>query len=140
MQSLLLILTVLAAVASACEWGWEEYNGHCYRLQSRRNTWTIHNFECVYEGGTLTSIKSEGENDFIRGLAGGREVYIGGASFGYSWEWADHSSFYGYSNWADQSDSYPPRGRPCIVMNPSGQWEAHCCANPPQAAVCVRRW
>lgn len=42
------------------------YSDNGILLQSRTNTWTIHNFECVYEGGTLASIKSEGENEFIR--------------------------------------------------------------------------
>ncbi|GMR33210.1 hypothetical protein PMAYCL1PPCAC_03405 [Pristionchus mayeri] len=154
MQSTVVVLAAILGVAlSACGSGWTQSGNKCFKLISRPNTWSALNTACTYEPLQPRTKQSEVSNRSIRlqysrpivitlfraGLAAGREIYIGGLSYQRGpWSWSDLSPFGAYRNWAAGSEPAPTAARPCIKMNPSGQWFNNCCRTPPAAGVCSK--
>ncbi|GMT06909.1 hypothetical protein PENTCL1PPCAC_29083, partial [Pristionchus entomophagus] len=135
-----LVLAAISGVAlSACGSGWTQAGSKCFKLIATPNTWSALNMACTYEGGRLASIASAAENAAVKRLAAGREIYIGGLSYQRApWSWADSAPFGAYRNWATGSEPAPTPARPCIKMNPAGQWFNKCCRTPPAAGVCSK--
>eukprot|EP00080_Pristionchus_pacificus_P020348 PDM80368.1 C-type lectin [Pristionchus pacificus] len=99
----------------SCDPGWTQVGSKCYKLI----------------GSQLASISSAAENEAIRSIAGGREIYTGGLSYALGpWSWADHTPFGVYRNWRNGYEPSPSPYKPCIKMNPSGQWFDNCCRVP----------
>ncbi|GMS94434.1 hypothetical protein PENTCL1PPCAC_16609, partial [Pristionchus entomophagus] len=102
------------------------------KYQAAPNTWSQLDKACTYQGSRFASIASPAENEAVRRLAGGREVYIGGLSYARgSWSWDDRTPFGTYRNWATGFEPIPSPYKPCIKMNPSGKWFENCCRIPP---------
>ncbi|GMR33211.1 hypothetical protein PMAYCL1PPCAC_03406, partial [Pristionchus mayeri] len=139
MQSAALILATIAGVTlSACDSDWTQSGDKCLKLIPTPKTWFELSMACAYQGGRLASIASPAENEAVRRIAAGHEIYIGGLSYKLGpWSWSDDTPF-GYSNWAAGSEPTPTPARSCIKMNPSGQWFNNCCRTPPAAGVCSK--
>ncbi|GMR45898.1 hypothetical protein PMAYCL1PPCAC_16093, partial [Pristionchus mayeri] len=139
---------------SSCGPGWTQAGKKCFKLIAAPNTWSVLDKICSYEGSEFASISSAAENEVIRseknrlieavvfpssGLAGGREIYIGGLSYALGpWSWADRSPFGRYRNWATGFEPAISPYKPCIKMNSSGKWFNNCCRVPPAAGVCSK--
>ncbi|TKR81434.1 hypothetical protein L596_015302 [Steinernema carpocapsae] len=51
-----------------CKNGWKPFESHCYRLFYTPKSWSQAADFCALQGGHLTSIKDEKENDFLKQL------------------------------------------------------------------------
>lgn len=103
---------------------------------------------CLKEGGYLTSIHSDVENQFVYGLATGdhwcTHAAIGlrsGASAVNAFQWVDFSTF-DYANWRNNTDSLPSESNDyCAYMSNDkwGPWDLFDCGNTyGLCAVCKR--
>ncbi|XP_022109148.1 macrophage mannose receptor 1-like [Acanthaster planci] len=71
-------------IQGACAPGWTYHNGQCYQLNiNNRKTWTDAKHYCDAQGGYLTTIINDAENQYITGFlsdfnqAGVSDIYIG---------------------------------------------------------------
>ena len=101
-------------------------NDHFYELIDRGDfiAWLDAQAAAQVAGGYLASITSQAENDFIAGLTGGLEAYVGAtdAAVEGAFVWVNGDPF-GYSNWAfnePNNDVAPasPEGEDYVVINP----------------------
>ena len=88
-----------------CQSGWTLYrNCRCYKFITQAATWTKANSECQRIAPTnsdprsppvtarhLAAPQNKQENDFLAGLTGGKNSWIGGFKFadGKTWGWTD---------------------------------------------------
>ena len=60
---------------------WSFYQGHWYKVSTAELDWSTARERCGYEGGYLAQITSDGENDFVYGLASAHattdQAYLG---------------------------------------------------------------
>ncbi|KAF4660359.1 hypothetical protein FOL47_007193 [Perkinsus chesapeaki] len=77
----------------ACDQGWVLYGSHCYRFFDAMVSFFEAEGRCNAMGANLASIHSEGENEFVRTLTGGRSTWIGysDADQDEDYDWTDGS-------------------------------------------------
>ena len=87
----------------SCTDGWQEYNGHCYKLTSVR-TWDEAEGEALAAGGHLVAINDADENQWLLDTFGGENCWIGFHQLPGSsepdggWVWSSGAPV-GYMNW-----------------------------------------
>lgn len=92
-----------------CDEGWQKFNEHCYYLSLERATWNDALDKCMEFGGSLTSITSAEENDFIKTLARTAfppsrvfNIFIGGMLVGNdkpNWRWVSTFNKLTFTDW-----------------------------------------
>merc|ERR1719500_2348936 len=145
MNKYIIILAVLLHSSSACwPWprprpscgsGWSAFGSHCYRLFEDELEWQDAETHCRSVGGTLVSIHSQAEDDFIGGLSSER-IWLGGndiTSEG-AWTWSDGSAW-NYNNW-HSGEPNDVGGGDCAEKYKENTWNDHSCTGHPKKFVC----
>ena len=109
----------------SCPSEWTEYNGGCYKLFSNSEYWTVADAYCLAEGGRLTSVHSNEENEFLNTFANGESFWIGGYPQDNTWVWSDFSDF-------DYDGTYSVSNGQCLYQSNSyygNGWSSHSCSS-----------
>lgn len=107
-----------------CLSDWSEFQGSCYIMVCKPQSYQLAQADCEERGAALVSISSEAENKHVLSLCGRQSCWIGlarptGAKV---WQWADGSAAGWFGNWttyiqfaADASESMD---RACLNKGP----------------------
>ena len=140
MIATLLILAAAFSVSlsARCDGDWMQYGDKCYKFLPEQDRWEFQITRCMYQGATLAGINNHEENEVIRSLTDGRDIYLGlCTTFGRNWHWIDQSP-YDYRNWKNGAEPMVTRSRPCGIMTSDGKWTNACCVYHPSPVVCVK--
>ncbi|XP_031416245.1 ladderlectin-like [Clupea harengus] len=112
---------------SLCSPGWFRFGSRCFMMVTSRRNWLNAERYCVSQQGSLASVQSPNEYNFLQSLArlsGEPTAWIGGFHFQGAWLWIDRAGFY-YTNWQTQNSgsSYP-----CLYLNSNSGWSNNNCA------------
>lgn len=115
---------------------WYGYNKTLYAFFSVPHKWVEAKAHCESLGGTLASVHSLQEADYIHQLTGGDSTdpyYIGGRKEGGSWEWTDGSTF-DFTHWLPGEPNNLGGAEKCLsVGHPTigngSQWNDRNCGN-----------
>ena len=106
---LLLIANLFPLGHAKCKFGWDYFEGKCYRITDERQNWNDSQASCQSMDSTLASVHDPKTNSFIYNLArstfwvGGMRTGLGSGKENFAW--SDNSPF-DYTNWAKgQPDS-----------------------------------
>eukprot|EP00240_Pyramimonas_obovata_P015068 CAMPEP_0118924584 /NCGR_PEP_ID=MMETSP1169-20130426/2655_1 /TAXON_ID=36882 /ORGANISM="Pyramimonas obovata, Strain CCMP722" /LENGTH=187 /DNA_ID=CAMNT_0006865711 /DNA_START=403 /DNA_END=961 /DNA_ORIENTATION=- len=108
------------ARAEAAEAGWSEFSdtGSCFRVFTEARSWHEAEFQCKIQNGALASVHSSAENEFIRGIRSGNDLWLGGSDRQQEgvWVWTDGSPWTD-AFWDDnEPNNGAGRGQHCLVM------------------------
>lgn len=99
------------------------YGGHSYNFLPTVSSWTNARNGAVAQGGYLSAIGSQGENDFLNALAGGGRLWIGlsdhASENNYVWVNGETVS---YTNWNPGEPNRSAWNADYIEMYSSGKW------------------
>ena len=92
---------------SAFNWGMAPpadaavYNGHHYKVIAEHATWHVAKARCEAMGGHLVTITSAAEDDFVRALCKGEDVWLGASDEEKEgdWKWVTGEAF-AFKHWA----------------------------------------
>jgi len=116
-------------------YGWKSFGQNCYKIFGSgmydKKAWYIASETCIINGGNLTSIHSQAEDEFVASMFEG-VYHEGGGWMGLyrddhnNFKWVDGST-YDYNNWDEAHDE--PDGQGCA--NYEGRydykwWETPC--------------
>ena len=116
----------------SCPSEWTEYNGGCYKLFSNSEYWTVADAYCLAEGGRLTSVHSNEENEFLNTFANGDSFWIGGYPQDDTWVWSDFSEF-------DYDGAYSTSSGSCLYQSNShygNGWSTSSCSSTQIHFIC----
>ena len=113
---------------AACPGGWNEYKGNCYK-KFPGTTWNRARDACANQETTLTEVKNEEENDFIKERFGGNNWLGLSRCHRSSTCLLDYSSAL-YTNWATGEPNKKPQHPPglknkdfAVVIQADGTWK-----------------
>jgi len=122
--------TTLTTTAFGCPSGWSEFDGRCYIAMTGSFTWDAALRECSSLGGSLVSIHSRAENDFVVDIAPQINYYwIGGTRTGSNeWVWSDGSQW-DYENWYSENwySESSSTSNQCVLTNYDYGWANTLC-------------
>lgn len=124
-----------------CTSPWIERNGACFKLFTDKASWSDALETCQLHSATLVYLENSQENEFVHGLTGGKDIWIGGndGQRDRTWSWVGTNLVWGYSKW----DSGEPDNRldeDCIAMIANGTWHDTFCNTKTQLEfVCKRK-
>jgi len=135
-----------------CPFGYEIYQGFCYKVFFGLTTWYDANATCVQEGGNLASIHTIQENRYIAGLALaqpaeypnrcdiGNRMWIGywdpKQELNYTWTDGTGNTFLSWSSGEPNSVSCGTGVHCASMLYDSGAWTTLPCAMSQAYAVC----
>uniref|UniRef100_A0A3B4DUB4 C-type lectin domain-containing protein n=1 Tax=Pygocentrus nattereri TaxID=42514 RepID=A0A3B4DUB4_PYGNA len=102
-----------------CPTGWFKHGSRCFLLVKSRMSWLNAENHCVSQQGSLASVQSPAEYQFLQNLAdlgGQTSAWIGAFNFQNTWMWNDRAGFY-YSNWQSLSSV---SSNPCAYLQTQG--------------------
>ncbi|CAJ0947376.1 unnamed protein product, partial [Mesorhabditis belari] len=106
--------------APSCQYGWNYFNGSCYKLYSKKVEYDAAEVECRANNANVVSIHSEQEQKFVNGLRKGSWTWLG-LKYDSQWSWSDGSDV-DYTNW---EDGHPILTRSLANMRrDTGKWES----------------
>jgi len=114
--------TTTTTTKTTCDSGWQEFEGSCYILETKKRNWEDASAACqqLHNGAQLTSITNAGENEFLRVLANNDYAYPWTGAHRqnsyWPWTWSDNTSWGDYTNWGSGSGASD-----CVYMG-NGQW------------------
>ena len=74
------------------------FNGNTYQFYSTRTTWFTAKQFCEEQGGHLVTVTGAEENDIVRTLTGGTDIWGGATDIDGTWRWVTGEAFE-YSPW-----------------------------------------
>ncbi|XP_036430519.1 ladderlectin-like isoform X2 [Colossoma macropomum] len=119
-----------------CPAGWFRHGSRCFLLVKSRMSWLNAENHCVSQQGSLASVQSPAEYQFLQNLAdlgGQTSAWIGAFNFQNTWMWIDRAGFY-YSNWQSLSSV---SSNPCAYLQARAGWANTNCATT-LGFFCVR--
>jgi hypothetical protein len=102
-------------------------NGHWYVRMLDASSWSSSREKCAQVGGHLATITSATENDFIHGVVGANQAWIGGTQTpgscepGCGWYWITGEPWT-YSNWSP-GEPNNDLGQDFLNLYASGAWD-----------------
>ncbi|XP_073480042.1 asialoglycoprotein receptor 1-like [Aquarana catesbeiana] len=120
-----------------CSKRWMQYGLSCYFISLSPRPWNVSKKDCEDMGAHLIVINSEGEMNFLRGIANQRFVWLGLTDLDGTWKWVDGTPYdITPKFWEkDQPDDWTGHGygggEDCAVLRPSSnEWnDGHCSPN-----------
>ncbi|XP_054629018.1 C-type lectin domain family 10 member A-like [Dunckerocampus dactyliophorus] len=114
----------LLATAGGCPLPWHYHDKRCYMYVHLLKTWDEARKCCVVMGGHLASVHTKATFDFLFGLVGGYQTWLGGYKRGGLWTWVDGSKFNVYGEGSSKHLTWSP-GKPdnaggnqdCVAMH-----------------------
>jgi len=108
-------------------------SGHCYRLFTQEKSWGDAQGLCQSGGyGSLVAIASAAENEFVRALADGREVWMGATDSLTEdvFVWTSGEPFT-FTYWAGGQPDNGSGSEDCVLMRAGsgGRWNDDQCGN-----------
>ncbi|CAJ0946932.1 unnamed protein product, partial [Mesorhabditis belari] len=104
----------------SCQYGWNYFNGSCYKLYSNKVGYNAAEAECRENNANVVSIHSEQEQKFVNDLREGSWTWLG-LKHDSKWSWSDGSDV-DYTNW---EDGHPMLIRTLTNMRrDTGKWES----------------
>ncbi|XP_054628985.1 galactose-specific lectin nattectin-like [Dunckerocampus dactyliophorus] len=79
--------------AGICPQTWREHGNRCFRFVKDRKKWTDAEAYCVARGGHLASVHNQTMYNFLKELANGCLIWVGGYKENDEWKWTDGSKF-----------------------------------------------
>uniref|UniRef100_A0A3B4DX47 C-type lectin domain-containing protein n=1 Tax=Pygocentrus nattereri TaxID=42514 RepID=A0A3B4DX47_PYGNA len=118
-----------------CPTGWFRHGSRCFLLVKSRMSWLNAENHCVSQQGSLASVQSPAEYQFLQNLAdlGGQTSAWIVFSLQNTWMWIDRAGFY-YSNWQSLSSV---SSNPCAYLQTQAGWANTNCATT-LTFFCVR--
>ncbi|XP_077330027.1 C-type lectin domain family 10 member A-like [Lithobates pipiens] len=128
-----------------CSKGWMRYGISCYYFSSNSRPWNVSKKDCEEREAHLIVINSEGEMNFLRGIANKRFVWLGLTDLDGTWKWVDGTPYEVTPKfWEEgQPDNWMGHGygggEDCAVLRPSSnEWnDGHC--SPNFSYVCEKK-
>lgn len=96
--AMLVTLQAPATVKAVNDTSAREFNGHYYQVITTELTWEQAELQCELKGGHLVTITSQEEQDFVYGLTGEDDAWLGGKYVNGKWTWITGEAF-SYTNW-----------------------------------------
>ncbi|PIK59724.1 putative FRAS1-related extracellular matrix protein 1 [Apostichopus japonicus] len=123
-----------------CEEGWIFHQQRCYMLSNSARTWDRAQRRCGERyNGHLVSILSADDQNFIRSMMSGLDVWIGlnDKNREGHWEWisGDQISF---SRWKPNTKSKRRDQRNCVYMNTRFRWVDDVCDMDVRRFICMK--
>lgn len=112
--------------AAQCHSGWKEWNKACFKFVPSQASFSDASAACKKDQANLVSIHSPEENEVVRTLAGGKNVFIGlndNKTEGV-FVWSDGSTVT-YENWQDNEPNDGFNMSDCVILDGSssrGKW------------------
>ncbi|KAL9983490.1 hypothetical protein ACROYT_G005673 [Oculina patagonica] len=107
-----------------CKAGWQEWNEACYKFFDELKEFSVALASCKNDSANLVSIHSAQENEFVRTLTGGKDVFVGltDSDVEGMFVWVD-SSTATYVNWeaGEPNDDFGI-GDCVILLGSTGKW------------------
>ena len=111
--------------ALQCKAGWQEWNGACYKFSSTLVPYSDASAACKNDEANLVSIHSPEENEFVRSLTGGSDIFIGlnDSKTEGTFVWSDGSTVT-YANWelGEPDDGYNMSDCVVLLGSSDGKW------------------
>ena len=124
---------------------WLLFNDSCFKAFTEEINWFIAQQNCRILKSNLTSIRSSGENDFVRiqVAAFAENVWIGLTNLENAkavYEWVDGSNVT-FTNWVPREPNDFGGSENCTTLNiTSGQWNDLDCGFHNLSYVCGKPW
>lgn len=113
-----------------CKAGWQEWNEACYKLSTEQKEFSDASASCKNDSANLVSIHSAQENEFVRTLTGGKDVFVGlsDSDIEATFVWIDGSTV-SYTNWGDGEPNDDFGMSDCVILlGTTGKWNDTPCA------------
>jgi len=113
-------------ILKGCPGTWQMFDSHCYKFSEDHVTWSEAEGRCQEEGGHLTSIVSEEENQFLKKL--GPNFWIGANDIDTEgdWVWNDGSALE-FTHWDTEEPNDCCGGQDCGLVHDNGFWDDDSC-------------
>ncbi|XP_042605544.1 CD209 antigen-like protein E [Cyprinus carpio] len=108
--------------------GWKYYQSSLYFISSEKKSWTESRRYCRERGADLIIINNTEEQEFVKIISGGSEVWIGLTDIEVEgrWKWVDGSSMTS-GFWASgEPNSYRGKEEDCAINRSSGWADFSC--------------
>ncbi|XP_073480044.1 C-type lectin domain family 10 member A-like [Aquarana catesbeiana] len=116
-----------------CSEGRRRYGLSCYYFSSSSQPWNVSKKDCEDMGAHLIVINSEGEMDFLRGIANKQTFWIGLTDADGTWRWVDGTpyditpKFWGKGQPDDWKGHGLGGGEDCAMLRNGYDWnDLHC--------------
>nr|XP_022339841.1 semaphorin-5B-like isoform X4 [Crassostrea virginica] len=123
----------------ACDSTWSFRDGRCYKLFTSASTWSNALKTCQANSANLVNIADSGENSFVRGIARGNHIWMGGFDGPKegSWAWSGGVFSFSYTNWSPGEPNNSGDEDCNMMYHDTGRWNDGRCSGS-LAFVCEK--
>lgn len=100
----------------------KEFNGHYYQVVTTTENHGIAEIQCEMKGAHLVTITSKEEQDFVYGLTGNDDIWLGCEYKNGAWTWVTGEPF-AYTNWKQGQPSNPEKETYLHFWGGKGEWD-----------------